>query len=124
MAKSNCTQTELNEQGNKSSLIPDVTNGVIKLDGLRQMLFCVSQSEYSAREMSSSALLGVSAIMEESIEEIEQAYNHMIDNETRYITRHRKLRASLASYLESDLFCKSGLAKILADDEKEVPDAN
>lgn len=36
------------------------------------------------------------------------------------INRHMKLRADLATYLESErILCKSDIASILADDEKE-----
>lgn len=36
------------------------------------------------------------------------------------INRHMKLRADLATYLESErILCKSDIAGILADDEKE-----
>lgn len=125
MAKPNCKPTTSNPQVSRSELKPDAVLGLMNLNSIKQMFFCIAQSDDSAHELDSYSLLGISNIMEASVDEVEQAYNAMIDAETRHIHRHNKLRADIAAYMESDQFLsKSALAQILADDEKEVNHAN
>ena len=100
-------------------LKPDMTSGLLNLNSVKQMLFCIAQNESSARELDAYAMLGISNILEDAGNEIEQRWNEMVDKEERLIKRLRKLRAALAALSESvNLVGRSDIAKILADDEK------
>ncbi|HBT86969.1 hypothetical protein [Desulfobacter sp.] len=100
---------------------PCITSGLLNLQSVKQMLFCIAQDESAAQELDAYTLLGISNILDSTGHEIEAAYDELLDKQEAMVKRHRKLRAKLAAYLESGIILgKSDLAMILADDEQEV----
>ena len=100
---------------------PAAHDGIMNLHSVKQMLFCIAQSDYSTQELDPYSLLGISNILEDAGYQIEREYNDMIDKEEKYIKRHRKLRAALAALGESgNPIGRSDIAQILADDEREL----
>ncbi len=60
-----------------SGLKPDMTSGLLNLNSVKQMLFCIAQNESSARELDAYAMLGISNILEDAGSEIEQDWNEI-----------------------------------------------
>ena len=104
---------------------PEISSGLMNLNSVKQMLFCIAQEESAARELDAYSILGISNILGDAGYEIEYEYNSVYEELEATRKRHNKLRAALAFYVESGGFVDmSAIAKILADDEKEAPDAN
>ncbi len=100
---------------------PDATQGLMNLQSIRQMIFCIAQDDNSAQELDAFSMLGISNILGEIGYEIEQAYNKMSDDLAATKQRHSELRAALAALSESvNPVSRSDIAKILADDEQGV----
>jgi len=60
---------------------PDTNNGLMNLNSVKQMLFCIAQNESSARELDAYSLLGISNLLDDVGYEIEQAYGKMLDEQ-------------------------------------------
>lgn len=100
---------------------PDFTSGLMNLNSVTRMLFCIAQNDSSFRELDIYSLLGVSNILEAAGHEIEQAHDELFDKYEALGKRHRDLRAGLSAYIESHgLSSDSAIARILADDDQEV----
>ena len=100
----------------------DITSGLMNLNSIKQMIFCIAQKDNLSREMGAYDWLGVSNILEHAGHEIEKAYDELLDKHEAMIKRYRKMVVELSVFLESKgLSCDSELAKILADAEQEMP---
>ncbi len=98
---------------------PNAENGLINLYAVKQVLFCIAQSDSAALELDSHSILGLSNILESAGYEIEKGIDEMLHKEDKDLERHNKLRADLMSYLGSGKnLCKSDIVKILAEDKK------
>ena len=87
---------------------PDVTQGLMNLQSIRQMVFCIAQDDSAAQELDAFSMLGISNILGEIGFEIEQAYNKMAGELEAEKQRHRELRAALAEYKESNRMVEQG----------------
>ena len=100
---------------------PAAHDGLLNLQSVKQMIFCIAQEDSAAQQLDADSMLGISSILEDAGYRIEQEYNEMIHKEEKYIKRHSKLRAALASLAEADRLVEGvAIAQILADDEQEV----
>ena len=99
----------------------DVTTGLMNLNSVARMIYCIAQEDNLFKEMDAYSWLGVSNILEHAGHEIEKAYDELLDKHEAMIKRYRKMLVELSVFLESHgLSCDSELAKILADAEQEV----
>jgi len=123
MAKQHSNHTTPDNQP-KIVYEPDI-DGMISLHCIQHMLFCLAQDDSAAKEMDAFTLLGISGILEDCISDIKKSYSQIDDELEALIKRHRKLRSDLAACAESLSFIDSSrVINILADDKREVSDAN
>jgi len=98
----------------------DITSGLMNLNSVKQMIFCIAQEDNLSREMNAYDWLGVSNILEHAGHEIEKAYDELFDEHEVVVRRYRKMQFELSVYIDSHrLSGDSELVKILADGQQE-----
>ncbi len=58
---------------------PDISTGLLNLNSVKQMLFCIAQDESAARELDAYSILGISNILADAGHEVEASYNRLDD---------------------------------------------
>ncbi len=98
---------------------PDTHSGLMKLFSVKQLIFCLGQSDDAAHELDAYSMLGISMMLEEAGYEIEQCYEKILKSEEAAEKRHNKLRAELAALKEiQGLIGASDISRILEADQE------